>query len=70
MAVAPCKDCEKKGCGAYHSQCTAYLEYRKECIEISHKKYAEMRKVRKYRKRLPEQVMLKNLKEERRCGGT
>ena len=20
----PCKDCEKSGCGAYHSQCEAY----------------------------------------------
>ena len=25
--VAPCKDCPKKGCGAYHGQCEKYLEY-------------------------------------------
>lgn len=23
----PCKDCEKKGCGEYHSNCKPYLEY-------------------------------------------
>lgn len=23
----PCKDCKKKGCGVYHSQCKEYLEY-------------------------------------------
>lgn len=25
--ICPCKDCEKKGCGIYHSQCQAYLDY-------------------------------------------
>lgn len=25
--LCPCKDCEKKGCGDYHSQCKAYLEF-------------------------------------------
>ena len=25
--LCPCKDCEKKGCGTYHSQCEKYLEY-------------------------------------------
>lgn len=25
--ICPCKDCEKKGCGNYHSQCEAYLEF-------------------------------------------
>ena len=23
----PCGDCEKKGCGEYHSQCKKYLEF-------------------------------------------
>ena len=25
--ICPCKDCDKKGCGEYHSQCKLYLEY-------------------------------------------
>ena len=25
--ICPCKDCEKKGCGNYHSQCQKYLMY-------------------------------------------
>ena len=25
--ICPCKDCEKKGCGEYHSQCKPYLDY-------------------------------------------
>ena len=25
--ICPCKDCEKKGCGAYHAQCQLYLDY-------------------------------------------
>lgn len=28
--TAPCKDCDKKGCGEYHSKCSIYLEYRAE----------------------------------------
>ena len=27
---APCKNCKKKGCGDYHSQCELYLEWKKE----------------------------------------
>lgn len=27
---SPCKDCEKSGCGLYHSECEKYLEYRAE----------------------------------------
>lgn len=30
MTTNPCKDCERKGCGAFHSQCDAYMQYRKE----------------------------------------
>ena len=25
--ICPCKDCNKKGCGVYHSQCKPYLEF-------------------------------------------
>lgn len=25
--ICPCKDCEKKGCGVYHSQCKEYQEF-------------------------------------------
>ena len=31
----PCKDCERKGCGPYHSQCEAYKEYKQKTIEFS-----------------------------------
>lgn len=31
----PCIKCEKRGCGAYHEQCKAYLEFREERILIS-----------------------------------
>lgn len=27
ITMCPCKDCEKKGCGDYPSQCKPYLEY-------------------------------------------
>lgn len=27
--ICPCKDCKKKGCGLYHSQCEDYLNYTK-----------------------------------------
>ena len=27
MFRAPCKSCEKCGCGAYHDKCEAYQEY-------------------------------------------
>ena len=26
----PCKDCPKKGCGAYHAECEAYKAFRAE----------------------------------------
>ena len=26
---APCKDCERKGCGAYHDRCPAFMEWTK-----------------------------------------
>lgn len=29
--TAPCKDCPDKGCGARHSTCEKYLQFRKEC---------------------------------------
>lgn len=28
MAVAPCKDCLKKGCGIYHDRCPDYMAYK------------------------------------------
>lgn len=28
---APCVDCERKGCGKFHSQCEKYQEYWQEC---------------------------------------
>lgn len=32
--AAPCRYCEKKGCGAYHDVCPAYQEYIKANNEI------------------------------------
>lgn len=29
----PCKDCDNKGCGAYHAQCEKYLDWKKELEE-------------------------------------
>lgn len=34
----PCKDCERKGCGAYHDSCKKYQEYRAK-IDTVHAKY-------------------------------
>lgn len=25
--ICPCKDCENKGCGVYHSKCEKYLKW-------------------------------------------
>ena len=25
--LPPCKECDRKGCGAYHDQCEAYQEF-------------------------------------------
>ena len=30
MVEAPCKYCEMRGCGAFHSQCEKYLAFVKE----------------------------------------
>lgn len=40
----PCKDCERKGCGAYHDQCPEFREYRARVDEVRKKVYndAEM----------------------------
>lgn len=32
---APCKFCNKRGCGSYHDKCEPYLEFRKERESIS-----------------------------------
>lgn len=58
--ICPCKDCERKGCGAYHSQCQPYLDYaqwRKDINEIERKQkmmyavsYAKRRKKWKEKK--------------------
>lgn len=38
MTKAPCVNCERKGCGAYHDQCELYLQFRAEQQAISEKK--------------------------------
>lgn len=61
----PCKNCERKGCGAYHDHCDKYQEYRQQkdaiikekikCVkeyEAFHSSLNEKRKMnwRKYHK--------------------
>lgn len=26
--VAPCKDCERKGCGSYHDKCEKFIKFK------------------------------------------
>lgn len=35
---APCKMCDRKGCGDYHDVCEKYKEFRKQCNELSKKR--------------------------------
>ena len=44
--VPPCKDCSKKGCGAYHSECKPYQEFVEKQKEF--RKKIEDRKRRDY----------------------
>lgn len=47
--ICPCKTCEKKGCGEYHSKCAEYLKYvewrkyvnqsERKSKQFAHKKY-------------------------------
>ena len=39
--LAPCKNCEKKGCGAFHSQCDKYLKFKEECEKSNKKRQRE-----------------------------
>lgn len=41
MNSAPCKDCERKGCGSYHDQCPEYLAWKKELNEANEKARAK-----------------------------
>lgn len=43
---APCKACEKCGCGSYHDECPQYTEFRNEQLEKSksRKEIAELRR--------------------------
>lgn len=34
MTISPCKECEKRGCGAHHDSCEKYKEYRDGCEKI------------------------------------
>lgn len=42
--MCPCKDCEKKGCSAYHDKCEKYLEY------SAYRKYTKSENVKKAKK--------------------
>lgn len=38
---APCKECENKGCGAYHDICQKYIDFRKERKRIIDRDYID-----------------------------
>lgn len=35
--LSPCKNCPKKGCGAYHAECEKYLEFKQYREEVRKK---------------------------------
>lgn len=37
--AAPCKNCERKGCGAYHDRCPIYLEWKEEKAKEDQKEF-------------------------------
>lgn len=39
---APCMDCEKRPCGAYHDQCEVYTEYKAKMDEEREKKRLDL----------------------------
>lgn len=41
--ICPCKNCERQGCGEYHAQCKAYLEYAEYRKQINEKEREERR---------------------------
>lgn len=49
MRPAPCKDCERKGCGSFHDECPLYLQWKKEKAENDQKDLVKDRKKRKWR---------------------
>jgi hypothetical protein len=38
MKEAPCKNCEKRGCGNYHDKCEAYKQYKEQQNAVSESK--------------------------------
>ena len=50
MPTPPCKYCEKKGCGSYHTKCEAYQKFKEKNEEISkeRKKESEIIEYRRY----------------------
>ena len=37
--IAPCKDCDKKGCGAYHTECKQYKAFLNEVEKIRNERH-------------------------------
>lgn len=44
--IAPCRDCPRRGCGAYHEECPEYQRFRKERNEINRWKAQENERTR------------------------
>lgn len=38
MSNYPCKNCKRKGCGAYHDKCPEYKKYRESLKKINEKR--------------------------------
>ena len=36
---SPCKNCDRKGCGAFHDECTAFQEFKKFKEKEKRKRY-------------------------------
>lgn len=45
--AAPCKTCERKGCGAYHDKCLAYFKWKEEKAKADQKEFDPDRKKRR-----------------------
>lgn len=44
MLEAPCKTCEYKGCGIFHSKCEAYQAFKKANADLKDKMYESRKK--------------------------
>lgn len=60
--LPPCGTCPRKGCGAYHAECTEYKAYREQ-IDARHKAQTEA-SVKRQAPLTPISIQSKRLKEK------